>query len=69
MTDWPSGIRPAPHSPCSRRKPTISGNDVAMPHSTEAIVKPMTEMMYSRFRPKRSDRKLVSATPMAAATT
>ena len=41
-----SGTSDAPNTPCSSRNSTISGSDVAMPHSADATTKPA--MLISR---------------------
>ncbi len=63
-----SGTSPAPNAPWSRRKATISGSEVAAPHSIEATVKPDTAIMNSRLRPNRAARKPVGGVMIAAAT-
>ena len=68
MTVWASGEIIAPQIPCSTRNITISGRLVAMPHSAEAMVKPITENRNRRFWPMRSLIQPVSGVAMAAAT-
>jgi hypothetical protein len=63
-----SGTRPAPNAPCSSRKITISGSEVAAPHIIEVTVNPATEARNSRRRPKRAARYPVGAVITAAAT-
>src|SRR5512143_2685271 len=67
-TDWESGTRLAPNTPCSRRKTTISGRLCAAPHSMEVTVNPATDHMNTRLRPMRAARKPVSGMKIAAAT-
>ena len=64
-----SGASAAPNMPCSRRKPTSCSSDCAAPHSMEAAVKPMMQMMNSRLRPKRTAIQPTGAVMMAAAIT
>ena len=54
--------------PCNRRNSTICSMDCAMPHSTEAMVKPATATTNTRVRPKRVVSQPVGAVMMAAAT-
>ena len=63
-----SGAMKAPQMPCSTRNITISSRLFARPHSADAMVKPTTEKMNSRFWPIRSDIQPVSGVAMAAAT-
>ena len=67
-TAWESGTSAAPNTPCTRRKATISGSEVAMPHSIEATVKPATDHANSRLRPKRAARNPAGGVMIAAAT-
>ena len=63
-----SGTRLAPNTPCSRRKTTIWLRLWAAPHIIEARVKPTTDHMKTRLRPKRAVTKPVSGMKIAAAT-
>jgi hypothetical protein len=46
-----NGTSAAPKMPCSSRAATMPPSEVASPHSAEATVKPMTEMMNTRAAP------------------
>jgi hypothetical protein len=48
-----SGMRNAPHMPCSTRESTSIGSESDAPHSTEAAVNPPTAQTKTRLRPKR----------------
>ena len=63
-----SGTSAAPKTPCSKRNATISGSEVAMPHSSDAAVKPTIETRNSRLRPKRRASQPVGGVMIAAAT-
>ena len=63
------GTSAAPNIPCSRRKATISVREFAMPHSAEAIVKPVTHTRKRRLRPKCEASHPTGAVKIAAATT
>jgi len=65
---WLIGMSAAPNMPWSSRKPTSSPRLVAMPHSPEAMVKPMIEICISRLRPIRPASQPVSGVMIAAAT-
>jgi hypothetical protein len=54
--------------PWRTRKITIWSSDCAMPHRTEATVKPPMAVTNSRVRPNRAARKPVGAVMIAAAT-
>jgi hypothetical protein len=54
--------------PCSSRAATMPTSEVASPHSAEATVKPMTEMMNTRRRPQWPHSHPVSGNAMAEAT-
>ena len=58
----------APHNPWTMRNSTISSRLVAMPQSSEAPVKPITDSTNSCFCPMRSESQPVSGVAMAAAT-
>ena len=63
-----SGTRAAPNMPCTMRNITIWLSVCAMPHSTEATVKPITDVTNKRVRPKRAARNPTGAVMIAAAT-
>ena len=58
----------APLTPCTARNSTISVSDVAIAHSTEAMVKPTTEISSSRLRPTRSASQPLIGKAIAEAT-
>ena len=68
ITDWASGISPAPNTPCNSRKPTICPIVWAIPHSIEATVKPMAATMNSLLRPNRLAAQPTGAVMIAEAT-
>ena len=63
-----SGTRKAPLTPWMIRNNTISGKEVAIAHSMEAMVKPTTEISISRLRPTRSDNQPAIGIAIAVAT-
>lgn len=63
-----SGTSAAPKMPCSSRAPTMPTSEVARPHSAEAMVKPITEMMNTRRRPQWPQSQPVSGSAIAEAT-
>ena len=69
ITDCDSGTSAAPNMPCSRRNSTISSMFWAMPHSMEATVKPVTQIISSFLMPKRLASQPTGAVMTAAATT
>ncbi len=68
MTVCDSGTSAAPKLPCSRRKSTICSMLWAMPHNSDAKVKPATQMMNSFLRPSRSEIQPIGDVSTAAAT-
>ena len=67
-SDCEIGTSAAPNMPCSRRNSTISPIPLAMPHSSEAMVKPATDTTSTRRRPKRPASQPVIGVRMAEAT-
>jgi hypothetical protein len=63
-----SGTSAAPNNPWNSRYMTISVRLPASPHSSDAMVKPATEVRNSRLRPIRSAIQPVTGVAMAAAT-
>ena len=63
-----SGAIEAPKAPWARRNMTISSRPNAVPHSAEEAMKPTTETMKTRFRPKLSESQPVIGVAIAAAT-
>ena len=57
-----------PVAPWMRRKSTSMGRFGARPQSREAMVKPLTETMSSRLRPKKRASQPVSGSTIALAT-
>jgi len=54
--------------PCRRRKTTIWFRLCAAPQSMDVTVKPATDHMKMRLRPRRAERNPVSGMKIAAAT-
>ncbi len=67
ITVWESGISEAPATPCSRRKMTSSGREVATPHRIDARVKPEIEARNIVLRPIFCDSQPESGVMMAVA--
>ena len=67
-SDCEIGTSDAPNTPCRMRNSTISPMPVAIPHSSEATVKPLTAMISRRRRPSRPASQPVTGVRIAAAT-
>src|SRR5271165_5236231 len=52
-TAWDKGCRPPPVRPCRTRKKISHSRLVAMPQSSDVKVKPVTQVISTRRRPKR----------------
>src|SRR6476660_5303238 len=59
------GCSPPPHAPCATRQTTRNGRLGASPHRKEETVKPVTESISIRLRPKKFDSQPVSGRMMA----
>ena len=53
MISWATGMIMPPPAPCSTRNSTSSVVEVATAHSAEPTVNSTSEVMYTRFAPKR----------------
>src|SRR5689334_10957541 len=49
---WDNGCKPPPHAPWMTRKKIRNGSEGASPQQKEAVVKPVTESISRRLRPK-----------------
>ena len=67
-SDCEIGTSEAPNTPCRMRNMTIWPMPVAIAHSTEATVKPLTAMISRRRRPSRAASQPVTGVRIAAAT-
>jgi hypothetical protein len=68
ITACESGCMAPPVAPCRRRNSTSIGRLGASPQSSEATVKPVTETISNRLRPKNRASHPVSGSTIALAT-